>query len=161
NDGFLDAFYQDVLNRTVDPVGRATFDQLLASGSTPEQVATIIFSSLEYRQDEVQALYQRYLHRAADPTGLATFTGLLASGWTDAQVAASLISSAEFAPGGEAPPAEAVLTANEVQALLQRAASASSRNDAIIAITDRNGRVLGVRVEAGVTPAIQNDPALL
>jgi uncharacterized protein GlcG (DUF336 family) len=157
NDGFLNALYQDVLQRSVDPSGRATYDQLLVAGTTPQQVATILYSSSEYQQDLVEALYQRYLNRAADPTGLSAFTGLLASGWTDNQVAAALISSTEFAPGGSAASNAPVLTAGEVQALLQRAASASSRNDAIIAIVDRDGRVLGVRVEAGVSPAIQNN----
>ena len=160
NDGFLNALYQDVLQRSVDPGGRATFDQMLATGTTPQQVATMLYSSPEYQQDVVETLYQRDPNRAADPTGLSAFTGLLASGWTDSQVAASLISSTEFAPGGDPPSTEPVLMANEVQALLQRG-SASSRNDAIIAIVDRDGRVLGVRVEAGVSPAIQNNPALL
>lgn len=54
-----------------------------------------------------------------------------------------------------------ILLANEVRALLDRASAASASNDAIIAIVDRNGRVLGVRVENGVNPAILNDPALL
>jgi uncharacterized protein GlcG (DUF336 family) len=161
NDGFLNALYQDILQRAVDPSGRATFDQLLANGATPQQIAELVYSSPEYQQDLVETLYRRYLNRAADPTGLSAFTALLASGWTDNQVAASLISSAEFAPGGDPPSTEPVLMANEVQALLQRAAAASSRSDAIIAIVDRDGRVLGVRVEAGVSPAIQNDPALL
>lgn len=43
-----------------------------------------------------------------------------------------------------------VLTAAEVGVLLQRAAGASVSTDAIIAIVDRNGTILGVRVEAGV-----------
>jgi uncharacterized protein GlcG (DUF336 family) len=46
------------------------------------------------------------------------------------------------------------ITAAEVNALLQRAAAASASTDAIIAITDRLGRILGVRVESGVDPAI-------
>src|SRR5262249_47527308 len=46
------------------------------------------------------------------------------------------------------------LTAAEVDALLKRAAAASASTDAIIAITDRLGRILGVRVEAGVDPAV-------
>ncbi|QEL16956.1 heme-binding protein [Limnoglobus roseus] len=46
------------------------------------------------------------------------------------------------------------LTSGEVDTLLQRAAAASSSKDAIIVITDRNGRILGVRVESGVDPAI-------
>ncbi|WP_439623428.1 hypothetical protein [Gemmata sp.] len=53
------------------------------------------------------------------------------------------------------------LTAAEVGALLQRAAAASASTDAIIAITDRNGRILGVRVESGVSPAVTGTPRQL
>jgi uncharacterized protein GlcG (DUF336 family) len=41
-----------------------------------------------------------------------------------------------------------------VNALLERAAAAVNRNDAIIAVVDRNGTILGVRVESGVSPLI-------
>lgn len=54
-----------------------------------------------------------------------------------------------------------VLTADEVGQLLQRAAGASASEDAIIAIVDRGGNILGVRVEAGVAPEIQNTPSAL
>jgi uncharacterized protein GlcG (DUF336 family) len=50
-----------------------------------------------------------------------------------------------------------VLTAGEVRQLLRRAAAASAHNDAIIAIVDRQGDVLGVRVEAGVAPLISGN----
>ncbi|MGL4420474.1 MAG: heme-binding protein [Gemmataceae bacterium] len=53
------------------------------------------------------------------------------------------------------------LTASEVDALLKRAAAASRTSDAIIAITDRNGRILGVRVEGGVAPEITGNNAML
>lgn len=53
------------------------------------------------------------------------------------------------------------LAAAEVQALLDRASAATNSNDAIIVVVDRNGRILGVRVEDGVSPTILNDPALL
>ena len=46
------------------------------------------------------------------------------------------------------------LTADEVRLLLDRASAASASRDAIIAITDRNGRILGVRVEDGVAVEI-------
>jgi uncharacterized protein GlcG (DUF336 family) len=46
------------------------------------------------------------------------------------------------------------ITSSEVEALLQRATAASSSTDAIIAIVDRNGSILGVRVESGVDPNI-------
>lgn len=42
------------------------------------------------------------------------------------------------------------ITAAEVETLLARAAGATSSQDAIIAIVDRGGRILGVRTEAGV-----------
>src|SRR5205823_8913046 len=54
-----------------------------------------------------------------------------------------------------------VLTAAEVGTLLRRAAAASASDDGIIAITDRNGRILGVRTEAGVAPEVTTNPALL
>jgi uncharacterized protein GlcG (DUF336 family) len=54
-----------------------------------------------------------------------------------------------------------ILKASEVEQLLDRATAASASNDAIIAIVDRGGRVLGVRVENGVSPLIQNNNANL
>ncbi|MFO0800448.1 MAG: heme-binding protein [Gemmataceae bacterium] len=55
------------------------------------------------------------------------------------------------------PPQAAVtetITAGEVEALLRRASAASASSDAIMVITDRNGRILGTRVESGVAPEI-------
>ncbi|MFM9114963.1 MAG: hypothetical protein ACKOU6_02225 [Planctomycetota bacterium] len=73
------------------------------------------------------------------------------------------------APGGtaaaeaEMPPAPAVdptmnvLTDGEVKILLDRAAAASARQDAIIAVLDRSGRILGVRVEQDVADRFAGD----
>jgi uncharacterized protein GlcG (DUF336 family) len=47
--------------------------------------------------------------------------------------------------------AVAQLTKVEVDALLQRASAATPSNDAIIAVVDRTGQILGVRVEDGVS----------
>jgi uncharacterized protein GlcG (DUF336 family) len=63
-------------------------------------------------------------------------------------------------PGSLGLPQE-TMTAGEVGTILDRAAAASASSDAIIAITDRNGRILGVRVESGVDPAITGDPEKL
>lgn len=57
--------------------------------------------------------------------------------------------------------APATLSTADVAALLDRAAAASISDDAIIAVVDRQGRPLGVRVEAGVSPTIRNNPDLL
>lgn len=53
------------------------------------------------------------------------------------------------------------LLASEVDTLIKRAAAASASNDAIIVVTDRNGRILGVRVEDGVAPEVLSDPSRL
>jgi uncharacterized protein GlcG (DUF336 family) len=61
----------------------------------------------------------------------------------------------------ETPPAVTppqTLSADEVNTLLRRAAAASASSDAIIAVVDRNGRILGVRVEGGVAPDITTNP---
>ncbi len=48
------------------------------------------------------------------------------------------------------------ISAAEVELLLNRAAVATSSNDAIIAVVDRGGRILGVRVEQDVLTAYGN-----
>lgn len=53
------------------------------------------------------------------------------------------------------------LTAAEVTSILSYATQVTPSEDAIIAIVDRGGRILGVRVEAGVDAGIQADPQLL
>jgi uncharacterized protein GlcG (DUF336 family) len=55
---------------------------------------------------------------------------------------------------GLTPSPDSALTAAEVTQLLDRAAAATASDDGIVAIVDRGGRVLGVRVEAHVDPAI-------
>jgi hypothetical protein len=64
-------------------------------------------------------------------------------------------------PAVDAATAAAQLTPAEVNTLLQRATAADPYNDAIIAVVDRGGRVLGVRVENGVSSAITSDPGTL
>ncbi len=53
--------------------------------------------------------------------------------------------------------AMAQLTASEVTTLLQRASAATSSEDAVIAVVDRGGTILGVQVEQGVINNI-DDP---
>jgi len=53
------------------------------------------------------------------------------------------------------------LTTSQVSTLLQRAAAATASDDAIIAVVDRNGRILGVRVEGGVSSSVTGDSNVL
>ncbi len=71
---------------------------------------------------------------------------------TGASAADTLLSTAP-----PPPVAPEILLAQEVNVLLERAAAASDRNDAIIVVVDRNGTILGVRVESGVSPAITDN----
>jgi uncharacterized protein GlcG (DUF336 family) len=162
NDGFLQALYQDALNRPIDAGGRAVFRQALAAGATPAQIASTILASPEYRQQLVQSFYQQFLHRAADPGGLSVFVSALQSGDRDERVIAALIGSDEYLPGASSANSNPLtLTADEVDKLLQRAAAASASRDAIIAILDRGGHLLGVRVEDGVSSVITGNTANL
>jgi uncharacterized protein GlcG (DUF336 family) len=52
------------------------------------------------------------------------------------------------------PPPDPTLTAGEVGTILQRAAAATPSDDGIVAIVDREGNILGVRVEGHVAPEI-------
>jgi hypothetical protein len=96
NDGFLDALYHDVFNRAVDPEGRLFSDQALASGYTTGQIATVLFSSPEYRQDLVQSFYPQFLGRGADGDGLSFWSARLQHGATDEVVIAGFVASDEF-----------------------------------------------------------------
>jgi uncharacterized protein GlcG (DUF336 family) len=53
------------------------------------------------------------------------------------------------------------LTAGQVGTLLSRAAAATASDDAIVAVVDRGGNILGVRVEGNVSPTITGNPTLL
>ncbi len=64
-------------------------------------------------------------------------------------------------PCGASDASLAFITRCETQALLNRAAAASSSEDAIIAIVDRGGRILGVRVVEGVRGTITDDQTLV
>jgi uncharacterized protein GlcG (DUF336 family) len=53
--------------------------------------------------------------------------------------------------------ADSQMTAAEVETLLERASAATPSRDAIIAVVDRAGRILGVRVEADVAAELQGN----
>jgi len=80
----------------------------------------------------------------------------------DASVTSGVFASAFSAiestdDAGTMPNPENLLTKDDVDALLKRASEATSSEDAIIAVVDRSGRILGVRVEAGVSATLQAD----
>jgi hypothetical protein len=88
NDGFLNALYTDVLGRTIDPTGRAGWDQMLAAGASRQDIASLVLLSAESLQGQVEQHYEYLLFRPADAAGLATMTALLGSAGDEAVVAA-------------------------------------------------------------------------
>ena len=105
------------------------------------------------------------MNRPPDAAGLTTFTAALIQNATPFQVVASIMGSPEFSPYDPTtdPPASVnpQLTTDDVQNLLNRASAATSNQGAIVAIVDRGGNLLGVRVEGAVSPVILNNPAAL
>jgi uncharacterized protein GlcG (DUF336 family) len=162
-DGFITALYADLFGRPADPTGRGTLEQALAAGASRTLLATELLASAEYRQDVVAADYQKYLKRSADAGGIATFAAGLGTAGNDGVVAALVGSDEYFA---DADPTAAAagdppLTTSQVGTLLARAAAATPGDSAIVAIVDRNGNILGVRVEGNVSPAITGNTANL
>jgi uncharacterized protein GlcG (DUF336 family) len=162
NNGYLTALFQDVLNRAIEPGALSYFNGLLASGASHQQIFASIYETSEARLAIVNGLFQEFLGRPADSAGSNTFLAALTQGATIPQVTAVILASPEFSAGGATPAASNdILPANEVATLLARASAATPSNDGIIAIVDRDGNILGVSVENGVSSALTSNPANL
>ncbi len=84
-----------------------------------------------------------------DPdTGVIRLRNSLTPGFADSTY--YVVASSGQSIAALAPASTILLKVDEVEQLLRRASAASASQDAIIAVVDRNGRILGVRVEAGV-----------
>ena len=97
----VDALFQSILHRTVDPAGRTAYVQLLSSGATLDTVATSLLNSAEYRNRRatnaafVDGLYRDLLGRAADAGGRQSWIAALNSGRTRADVIQAFLNSDE------------------------------------------------------------------
>jgi hypothetical protein len=96
NLGFLNALYQDGLDRPPDALGLAGWNQALANGLSRTQVANLIFGSPEYKVDLVNNYYTSFLRRPADPAGLNGWASALLGGLRDEQVIAAILGSDEY-----------------------------------------------------------------
>lgn len=97
----VDALFRAILHRAVDPVGRATYVQLLASGATLDTVATSLLNSAEYQNPRasnaalVDGLYRDLLGRAADAGGRQAWINALNQGRARAEVIQAFLNSDE------------------------------------------------------------------
>jgi hypothetical protein len=96
NTGFLQAVYQLVLQRPIDPSGAQSWGQELANGRGRTDVAAAILASLESDRLETQTMYANFLHRQPDPGGFDNFTDLLQQGLPNESVIAVILSSEEY-----------------------------------------------------------------
>lgn len=95
NTGFLQAAFQDFLNRPPGP-DLPTFLALLGS-ATREQVSNLILASSEYHKDLLDGYYERFLGRPVDTPGVAAFLPGMNNGTlTDEDVIAIILASPEY-----------------------------------------------------------------
>ncbi len=95
---FLDAMYQDLLNRGIDP-GAESFwsSKTLTSSSARDQIAAAVFSSDEFLTNLIEHDMQQFLGRPVDAEALKAFLKALQNGETENQLRATILSSPEFA----------------------------------------------------------------
>ncbi|HUY36954.1 MAG TPA: heme-binding protein [Pirellulales bacterium] len=151
--GFVAGVYLDVLGRPASAADIAFWDGRLGGGETPSGVATDILNSPEHRATVIDGFYHDYLGRAVDAGGLAYWESSLAGGGTVPQLQEALLLARLGPEDYNYYPEVGGLSSADVRHLLERAAAASATQDAIIAVVDRNGNILGVRTEANVNAA--------
>ena len=95
NSDFLNALYQDLLNRPADPGAIALFLPLLNAATPRSQVAADVLSSLEYDNDLVNGYFLRFLGRPAGSNG-PPYVSALGLGATDETVIAQILGTPEF-----------------------------------------------------------------
>ncbi len=92
----LNALYSDILGRTVDPSGLATYSRQLEKGKTLAWVRDRLLNSQEGRTVAINRVYRQVLGRDADHSGLKTYMRRMEkNGWSIAQVQQDLSSSKE------------------------------------------------------------------
>lgn len=96
NQGFVNALYADVLNRSADPGGSQAAVQALNQGASRMSVASAIIDSTEGLQDLVSSYYVALLNRPADTAGLNSAVSAVQSGTNIDTVIAGIAGSQEY-----------------------------------------------------------------
>jgi predicted outer membrane repeat protein len=97
NLSFLNALYVDALGRTPDPFGQDSFMQMLAGGASRQNVALAVFTSAEFRSNQIARGFATLLGRQAFSEDLTNFSNAFQNGLTDQAFVAILLGSTEFA----------------------------------------------------------------
>lgn len=96
NSAFLDAVYQDVLHREVDPTGREAWSKALSSGSTRTQVAMNVLQSVEARRVLVEGYYDKFLRRAVKKAELDSWVEKMQRLPREQTILETLLTSEEY-----------------------------------------------------------------
>jgi hypothetical protein len=100
---YVEALYQDVLGRSADAAGEASWRAFLAAEGSPAAVVQGFLHSTEAVTGVVDSLYAAYLHRQADAAGRSFWVGQLQSSHqTLAKVAQAFLAAPEFYTGAAA-----------------------------------------------------------
>jgi cyclophilin family peptidyl-prolyl cis-trans isomerase len=94
--GFVNALYEDLLNRAPDPAGAAAALGALNRNASRQSVAAAILNSVEFHDDLIAGLYQQFLHREPDPFGFNLCTQALLNGASEESLIAVLLGSDEY-----------------------------------------------------------------
>jgi hypothetical protein len=101
---FITGLYRDLLGRTPQSSETAAWSNLLAAGTTPQQIARAVAGSTEYRDDLLASTYQTAIGAAPAQAQVAAWNQQMLAGQTDAQLIAALLASdADYAAHGSNP----------------------------------------------------------
>ncbi len=97
NDGYLQALYRIVLNRTVDGLGQQLWSARFAANSPRGAIAEEIVASTEAQQRVVDQIFRTYLRRAPETAALNAFVTALQNGSATRElVIAAVTASTEY-----------------------------------------------------------------
>jgi|GEM_PF-6335353 len=96
NQGFVNALYADVLNRSADPGGSQAALQALNQGASRMSVASAIIDSTEGLQGLVSSYYVALLNRPADTAGLNSAVSAVQSGTNIDTIIVGIAGSQEY-----------------------------------------------------------------
>ncbi len=94
--GFVIAVYSDILGRTPDPAGGASWVNMLNAGGSTESVVQAILRSSEAATLTAGDLYANFLNRQPDTGGQAFVVNSIVSGSSSESLVLFIVSSQEF-----------------------------------------------------------------
>lgn len=94
--GFLSSLYTDILNRSIDGTGTATWTDAMTNGTTRDKVAMSIMHSNEGSRDLITAAYDSYFDRDASESEISYHLNTLQQSQREETLYALFAASDEF-----------------------------------------------------------------